>query len=377
MSYLIFLALLLVTAPSAVLAAEYPCPSDPGFCYRDVGDDGCFDSEVDEGPINDEIEASEGFPAIPAAGSIVCPPSVAELTASNTNIRLETVPGSSVLFYGTRVLVSNAFNVISGDEALIGGRVFTGSTNSSVEAENNVYVEDRIQIDTGAGISDLLLRSLSGDVVVGPKATIKASDVTFEALAGNVTLLERVAIQTKNSAVVTMEAGGTVEMSKPKIKANIMELDAADISILEKATFKTNFTIFDANPGDVVVERMSINAGDKGFLAPLVIFGTNVTIGVSAGGKTPRSVINYRGDQDVFIEAVDTIDIDSLVLKCRTGVSIDTLGATVHVQNSKLIGVKNSPTFQVSAGPGSTCDLTGTTVKGATLVTSCDTVVGP
>lgn len=48
MPYLIIVALLAVTIPSTVLAVDYPCPSAPGFCYRDVGDDGCFDSVVDD-----------------------------------------------------------------------------------------------------------------------------------------------------------------------------------------------------------------------------------------------------------------------------------------------------------------------------------------
>src|SRR6185369_16768742 len=80
-------------------AAVYPCPSDPGFCYRDFGDDGCFDVGVDDGPINDEIEAQSTFPGSPDPGSIVCPPSVLELVATGGAMRLATATGSSILFY--------------------------------------------------------------------------------------------------------------------------------------------------------------------------------------------------------------------------------------------------------------------------------------
>ncbi len=66
------LALLLMAPPA--LALEYPCPSDPGFCYRDVGNDGCFDGGVDDGPIKAEIEGQFSFPPFPDPGSIVCPP---------------------------------------------------------------------------------------------------------------------------------------------------------------------------------------------------------------------------------------------------------------------------------------------------------------
>ncbi len=73
------LALLLM--PTLALAAEYPCPSDPGFCYRDIGNDGCFDSGTDVGPITAAIEASS-TPSAPIPGSIVCPPSVSSLAPS-------------------------------------------------------------------------------------------------------------------------------------------------------------------------------------------------------------------------------------------------------------------------------------------------------
>lgn len=134
------LAAVLLHTPAT--AAEYPCPSDPGFCYRDVANDGCFDSGVDEGPINDEIEGYEEFPVVPEPGSIVCPPSVLELTPSDTSIRLETLPGSSIMLYGARIITSGAFALVSGGEALVGGRVLVGGSISSVViAEENIYVE--------------------------------------------------------------------------------------------------------------------------------------------------------------------------------------------------------------------------------------------
>lgn len=40
------LGLFLMATPA--LALEYACPTDPGFCYRDLANDGCFDSGADQ-----------------------------------------------------------------------------------------------------------------------------------------------------------------------------------------------------------------------------------------------------------------------------------------------------------------------------------------
>ncbi len=372
------LVAVLVLLASPALSATYPCPSDPGFCYRDVGNDGCFDSGVDEGPINAEIEASEDFPVVPAPGSIVCPPSVGTLTATDMSIRLATLPGSSILLYGARIDTSGTFGLISGGDALVGGRVFTGGAiSSSVDANGDVVVENRYRVGSGSQTSNLLLSSTSGDVVVGPRAALSASDVSFIAPSGNVTLRNGVSVQAKNSAVVSIDAGGSIEMTRPRVKANALLLVGADISILEKGTLKAAVAALHAAPGDVVIERVSVVAGEKGAIAPLTMSGTNITIGVPQAGKTPRSKLTYRGDQDVVIAATGVVDVANVVLKSRTDVDVSTAAGTLEVTGSKLIGIGAAPTVTISAGPGSTCDLTGTVVKKATLVTSCDTVVGP
>ena len=79
----LILLLLGLALGSPSSAAEYTCPSDPGFCYFDVGNDGCFDGGTDAGPINADLEAG-AFPPVgpPDPGSIVCPPSVKKLAVT-------------------------------------------------------------------------------------------------------------------------------------------------------------------------------------------------------------------------------------------------------------------------------------------------------
>jgi len=366
-----------LSIPCVAWSVEYPCPSDPGFCYRDFGNDGCFDAGTDDGPIDTEIEDSAQFPVPPPPGSIVCPPSVDELTGSGANIRLATEAASSISFYGTRINTANRFETLSGDEVLIGGPVFGGVGVSTIRGEGDVRLEGLFKLNTGGAFtSDLVLQSDSGDVIVGPKVSIKASDITMSAPAGDVTLLKRVAIQAKNSAIVSLSAGGDVTMTKPKFKSQQLLVSGGDVTILEKGSLKSSLIQIVAT-GSVVIDRFSVRSGAPGFLSPLAISGTKVTLGVEKNGHTPRSRIVYKGDQAIAISAAATIDIDNLVLKSNTDVKIETTGMTANLTGSKLVGVETQPTFEVEGGPGSTCDLTATVVTKATLTTSCDTVIGP
>lgn len=373
MRRIVLAAVWLIVAPGGAWAIDYPCASDPGFCYRDFGNDGCFDGGTDDGPINSEIEDSEEFPVSPDPGSIVCPPSVGELTASDSSIRLETLPGSSILFYEARISVSASFDTISGADLLLGGSKIDGSASQSHSAEADVHLEGRVQLST-FGTPTFSLGASNGSIVLGEKARIKTrGDTVLSAPTGGITLSKGVVLQSEG--VVQIDAGGIIEMTRPTVIAGILSLNASDVSIFEKGTLNTPFVVIDADPGDVEIERVTIKAGLQGFLAPLVISGTNVTIGIPQNGRTRTSKIKYNGDQEVFIEASDTIDIDELVFQSRTDVNIDTTGLTADLTNSKLVGIKNHPTFELTAPAGSTCDITGTFVKKADLVADCETVI--
>jgi len=175
-----------------------------------------------------------------------------------------------------------------------------------------------------------------------------------------------------------LSAAGDVDLDSAKItvKKAGYTIDGANVILRGKTRLKA-FAEFSspsditATAGDVTIDQLSLK-GDR----PVVISGTNVTIGVMENGKTPRSTLTQK-NLTVDVLATDTIHIDNLALSSVGDVTIDTTGTTVDLLASKLKGKKATPTITVSAGPGSTCDLTGTQVVGATLVTSCDTVIGP
>lgn len=384
----LFPLVLLAMAPTVALAAEYPCASDPGFCYRDIGDDGCFDSGVDEGLINDEIETSTGFPAVPAAGSIVCPPSVKKIqSVAGEDIYLETAPGSSILIYAARV-VAQDFLTISGDRLLLGGRVDCAGTLSRHLAAGDIDIEKGGKATPSVSPNPTFeVKSATGDIRVGPKSKFSAGKlVSLEAPLGNITLEEGVRISAKGGSSrtdLTVSAGGDVEMTRASLNAvgdtsSWIVIQGSNIRLSKRTTVKSRartsplvFRIL-APGGDVDIERLAMS------ISPwLTIEGANVTIGIEQNGKIGRSRITTKSLRPVDIVATGAIAISRLALNASADVTIETTGTSIDILDSKLSGTAATPTIEVTAGPGSTCDLTGTTVKSATLVTSCDTVVGP
>lgn len=101
---------LLVAAPA--IALDYPCPSDPGFCYFDRANDGCFDVGTDDAPSEAEFLQLPYYPFPSEPGSVICPPSVTELKLFRAFWRLE--PGGEVLLYGAHLRVDHRAEIESG-----------------------------------------------------------------------------------------------------------------------------------------------------------------------------------------------------------------------------------------------------------------------
>ena len=377
--------------PEQLLAATYPCPSDPGFCYRDVADDGCFDAGTDEGPINTEIEMSSSFPPVPPPGSIICPPSVKDLTASGSppHIRLATPAGSSILFYAARVNTAGVFETMSGDRVLLGGKLLGGAF-ANIDSQGNIDLEADIKLPTNS--SNLLaVDTASGDLTVAPKTKFRSGSSDFHAPLGNVTFGAKSGVFAGRGSDVDISivAGGNVDMTNTKIRtrtrsaggSSVVEIIGANVTVHEKLNVKSNAE-FDprriditATAGDVTIDQLLVNTDTT-----VTIAGTNVTIGLPQSGKIRQSRIVQKLDIPSVqgaIVATGAISVANLLLKSTDDFSFQTTGATIDVLSSKLQGRKATPTIDVTAGPGSTCDLTGSSIKNAALVTSCDTVIGP
>jgi hypothetical protein len=92
----------------------------------------------------------------------------------------------------------------------------------------------------------------------------------------------------------------------------------------------------------------------------------------------PRAELFEPGTEMMSIQATGAIQIDNLRLMTPVDVQIGSTGTQIDLLDSDLIGdLPSLPTFQVTAsGAGSTRELTGTDVRKAMLVTTCDTVIG-
>lgn len=283
--------------------------------------------------------------------------------------------------------------LVSGDEVLLGGKVV--GLRALVTAESDVRLEgDVILAHQITPFADAIVESLAGNVLIGPKIKIQVSRALLSAAAGGVTFFDRVVVRGRSAwsegSVAEINASGTVELTSPKFSMigefPVVSIRGGTVLIHKKASMKASGPVkkfagssrveIVATVGDVSIDRISVDTSTR-----FAISGTNVTIGVAQNGKVPRSKMINQGEPGTSglfnILATDSIQIRKLRLNSASDVRIDSSGTTVNVLESSFKGRQGTPTFEVEGGPGSTCDLTGTTVKKATLVTNCDTVIGP
>jgi hypothetical protein len=290
---------------------------------------------------------------------------------------LETEPGSSFLIYAADI-IANSITVTSGDKILTGGMVFSAG---GFFADGDITVEKGIK----AKFSSFTLQSTMADVILAAKVRVLLRTASILA-AGDITFGEKVSLATGfgTDGDIDIVADGIVEMTRPKIKTNadgsaIVVIQGSNVlmheglSLRAKATASPQNVYITATSGDVTIDRLLLNTR-----FPTTISGTNVTIGVMQDGTVPRSRMSMYFFP-IEILATDEIHIDNLRLRSPQNVRIETDGTTLNVLNSDFVGTTTlMPVFTVRAnGAGSTCDLTGTEITKATLVTDCDTVIGP
>jgi hypothetical protein len=248
-------------------------------------------------------------------------------------------------------------------------------------ADGDITVEKGIK----AKFSSFTLQSTMADVILAAKVRVLLRTASILA-AGDITFGEKVSLATGfgTDGDIDIVADGIVEMTRPKIKTNadgsaIVVIQGSNVlmheglSLRAKATASPQNVYITATSGDVTIDRLLLNTR-----FPTTISGTNVTIGVMQDGTVPRSRMSMYFFP-IEILATDEIHIDNLRLRSPQNVRIETDGTTLNVLNSDFVGTTTlMPVFTVRAnGAGSTCDLTGTEITKATLVTDCDTVIGP
>jgi len=111
---------------------------------------------------------------------------------------------------------------------------------------------------------------------------------------------------------------------------------------------------------------------------------SSITIGVPGpDGKVPRSSIRggmgHSGPASPLIfQATGAIQIQELKARLLSAITLETSGTEIDFLESRVLGFP-FPAMPVTltAGPGSTCDLSDSDFDNVGLTTNCDTVVGP
>lgn len=367
------LAFLLAAAPAS--AFEYPCPSDPGFCYFDVGNDGCFDAGTDTGPIDTDLEAGT-FPPVgpPLPGSIICPPD-----AGNLNLAVpttwETAPGGGVRLYGPRLVgVGGPVSIVSGAGILIGGRV--SNVNAiTLHATDDIEIEQSLLLTkSNSGVD---VESTSAGIVIGPKVKIKAGGSTFTA-AGNIEIGSRAKLQifAFNHLEWDFITPGALASEDLDIKGGSeLRLQVGSLEVGGK--FKLNPSRFYLTAtGAVRIGRMLQKDGE------VHVTASSIEIGIpDAKGKVRSSKL--KTTEDVQMSATGDIRMDGVKIIAPTSFSgpdaidLDAGGDLSFVDGTIRSRPSQPRDVMLTAGGGFSCDLTGTKLQATVLTLNCDTVVGP
>ncbi len=388
--------------PTVSGAEEYTCPTDPGFCYFDVGNDGCFDGGTDTGPIDDQLEAGP-FPSplppgddLPVApGSIVCPPSVKRLDLPyGTATDWRTALGSDIKIFGAKIIYKATFvqgqsddqiTLRSGGDLVLVKPMSITSRNAAIprpvglHAEGDVMIEDGIQVKkscpTPGQCQRVEIFSTTGDVTFGEKS--KNSGSRFDVTSGNdIVLGDKSRITTYQiSEGIRLEAVGQLSMSRPKIKTGDLRVATNGVTITGIGVFKTeDGTSIDAGTGDLVAEALKFDSRNSLF----EFQGESILIGTPTG-KTSK--LKAKKGSLHFI-ATDEISIVNTKIIVERDVLLDQGGTTLSVLATRIQGsgqysVTGFSTTTIQTGPGSVCNLTDTDFVSMILADDCGTVVGP
>ncbi len=367
------LVLLVAAGPAAAL--EYTCPSDPGFCYLDVGNDGCFDVGTDTGPIDEDLEAGS-FPAagVPGPGSIVCPPDSGNLKVAVVTT-WESAPGGAILLYGTRVIGGGGpISITSGARLFLGGRV--SNTNAmSIQAEDDVEIGGSLLLNlSNSGVD---VTSVLGGIVIGPRVKIKAGGSTFTA-AGDIELRDRVTLQFK--ALNDLETdfvtpGNLTAQNLVSTGGSALAFDVGNLELTEKVKVNPSwFTVLAT--GTVRIDRIIQKTGEVDITAASIEIGLP-----GSNGKVRPSKLNTS--QDIRMAATGDIQLDRVKMLAGSSFSgpdpIDlNAGGDVSVTDGVIRSTPSKPRdVTLTAGTGFICDLTDTKFLSTNLTLNCDTVVGP
>lgn len=374
-----------------VAAAEYPCPSDPGACYFDVGNDRCFDAGTDTLGIGSDLVRGvwplpEG--STPPPGSIVCPPSIERVDVLRLPqtfiVDWETAPGGHILLYAAKLRTladSGNIDIDAGGDLLLGGGLdATGkSTWVDVRAQGDVVLEGKLKAKRSIWIVG------HGGMNVVAKTKFSAQGLSLDAFGGALTLGEKVKVSSKTGSVRINAPNGDLTMASPIVKAGgELRVLGQNIEITGKSKLAANGHRDDlqihAPSGQIGID--SLKGSARGAVS---IIGDEVVIGrPNADGRLAASRLNSRKDfngtyalDGVTVSGASRFELEKVRMNGQY-FNFDTSAATLAIRNSMVIAPKNlGSSSTIDVPPGGTCDLTRTFFVSTVLTHDCAVVVGP
>lgn len=392
------LCALVSTSAVPAFALEYPCPTDPGFCYFDTGNDGCFDVATDLGPIDDQL--IEGFPApvLPppgseSPGSIVCPPSVRKLTFRD-RLKWSTAPGGSVLIYSAALNAANtnelsSLTIRSGGQLVLGNQLRAGTRTVILRAADDLTIERGVS-QIGVPVQSLHVTSENGDVVVAARAVIRGRELQFETEGGGMIEFGDRARVLRPSGIgspgfIRVLATGDVHLESPSWKVGkgggSIEVLGTNITMTGKARLKTAGGLIDLSTspgGEVRVDQLFGTSASE-----FQIVGGMITIGLPGpSGAVPRSKLILQGPPSiprrVLVSAEDAVRIENTTFRYAGSLEITSASTSIALLGCAVRDRPNAgAATTLTAAAGSTCDVSGTRFLNSPLTADCDSVIGP
>lgn len=380
---------LLLATPA--LAIEYSCPSDPGFCYFDVGNDGCFDAGVDLPGIESDLDGGvwplpAGSP--PSPGSIICPPSVQQIDvirhgAANV-IDWDTAPGGDIILHEARLRAVGGdgdIHVDAGGYLGLGGGIEARSrhTDITLRSEDGATVAGKVKSKR-----NFQLWSFGGDVTLEDRTQITTRS-TISIFAGAFTAGDKVKLKAKPGSITVSSSGPVVMGDSPVVtSAGALTVRGSSIDIQGKAKLTAN-----GDREELILEggAIGVDAIQASARGTVSITGDDVVIGrPNAKGRIATSRLNARKDTSgsysdsvLEVEGTTGLAFEKIRFNGRR-FSFDTTATEVKIARSIFLAPKSwagSSTTTIQAGAGATCDLTGTAFLHTVLAGNCDTIVGP
>ena len=356
----LLLVVLVVVSPTVSFALEYPCPSDPGFCYLDVGNDGCFDGDTDTGPIDDHLESGDYNTVSPVVGSIVCPPSVSGLniTSADLDMKWMTTGGGHVRLYATALMkpTGGKLNIFAEGDILLGGTLHF-STDARAGGD--------VSLHSDAWIAPFIVAG--GHIDIAPGVRIRAGFLGLAAEAGGVTFGDKVRIRCSQLQLL----GGSVHASNLQLTAS------GDIRVWGTSWVAEGFTKLKTKPGGGILLSMTDEVTFDRLLAKtstyFAVTGSELAVS-SPDGKPSRVQVGKNGAVSIDVSGVVSLDKVDLRVGEADPFPNEVVGASISHTRGKLRGRAGTSIMFDAAGA---CDVTETVVKKTALIMTCDTVVGP